>query len=305
MNKPTGCEEDGTTIADFFPLPDYFFDDYELDFDLDGVTFRIPDDFPININTNKTVVVDSSNSRIVNQERPRKLIRFSDEDGTNDQFLDLVGAQQDSSLISCFPSSSSSSVQQNNRLDMQVDNKTTVHHSFLMELVETIEPKKCIRVSECNRGENRLQIGFISLGKSGEVPQGFGRKHRIIPDGLLGTNVTYHERWQFEVVHHKKESGVITIEWKITNLSSGTITTRTETLSEAILRQTRGKTICNLVVREALDKCALELETSVLLISDNPLRIANLQSRAKALRPKRCLIGLLFFGLLHEAVQEQ
>ena len=113
----------------------------------------------------------------------------------------------------------------------------------------------------------------------------------------------YNEKWQFEVIHCQ-ENDLILIEWRITNLSSGTVTSRTETPSEAKARQASGKTICNLVVREALEKRAVELESSAMLLEDSPLRVANFQSRAKALRPKRCLIGLLFLGLLHETVQE-
>ena len=168
---------------------------------------------------------------------------------------------------------------------------------------EAVDHKKRIRVDGYNTGKNRLRIRFINMGKPGEIRQVFGKKHGIIPDGLCGTNEVYNEKWQFEVIHHK-ENNVILIEWKITNLSSGNITSRTETPSEAKARQAHGKTICNHVVRDALDKRALELEKSGTLLEDNPLRVANLQNMAKTLRPKRCLIGLLFFGLLHETVQE-
>jgi len=107
----------------------------------------------------------------------------------------------------------------------------------------------------------------------------------------------------FQLNHHKVNSETV-VEWRITNLTSQLVISRTETPREAMLRQGQGRTIANCVLKAALDGRALELERLLGESTDNPTRIANLQSKIRTLRPRRCLIGLGFFGLLHSNVQQ-
>ena len=72
-----------------------------------------------------------------------------------------------------------------------------------------------------------------------------------------------------------------------------------------MLRGTQGKTICNQVLKLALEMRARQLEEELTRVQNNAIRISSLQSRIKGLRPKRCIIGLLFFGLQHTIVQDQ
>ena len=335
FNKTTAAEEErsNNTSPSEASLPDYFLtfpDDYELgdrgEFDLDGIMSIVPgvplfrpEDYLIY----KATGTKDDSLKVEEEEEedhPKKIVRAAaEEDGKqdlSDQVFSVSGLvkEQGSSSgslggeqgYSPFTSSSSSAANNNtnnSKADVKSDNKKKISLTEQRNQTETIEREKRRRVDGYNNGKSRLKINFLSLGKPGETKQVFGRKQGIIPDGLCGTNEAYKEQWRFEVIHHN-EKDVIMIVWKITNRSSGTITSRTETSSEATARQTHGKTICNSVVRDALDKRALELENSVVSIEDNPLRVANLQNKAKLLRPKRCLIGLLFFGLLHETVQE-
>jgi hypothetical protein len=202
-------------------------------------------------------------------------------------------------------SSGGSSSSRKRHMDVQDDNKT---YASLMErrhLAESTEREKRMRAFGYSNGKNRLKLDFISFGVPGVSKQGFGRKNGIVPDGLHGTNEVYNEKWEFQILHRKDpNTNTVCLEWWIRNLASKHVTSRLETAHDAHVRRTQGKTICNHVVREALDQRADELEAAIITVADVPLRVANLQSRAKALRPRRCLIGLLFFGLLHEAVQQ-
>ena len=84
---------------------------------------------------------------------------------------------------------------------------------------------------------------------------------------------------------------------------SGTICTATETLNDTMVRQTSGRTACNMVVKMALETRAVELENSEEFNNEDPSKAAAVQNLVNVLRPKRCTVGLLFFGLLHEVVQ--
>jgi hypothetical protein len=151
----------------------------------------------------------------------------------------------------------------------------------------------------------RLRIDFVNYGSRGEFPQRFGRKGSLIPDGLCGKTQIYLEQWMFQLFHRRINNTLVVVEWKIINLTSQREVSRIETIEHATVRQRQGKTIANHVLKEALETRAKELEEQIALSVDNPTRVANLQSRVKALRPKTCMIGLLFFGLLHQVVQEQ
>jgi hypothetical protein len=153
-------------------------------------------------------------------------------------------------------------------------------------------------------GENRLKINFLNYGNPGRTPQHFGTKGYIIPNGLCGTHEVYHQRWKFEILHRQHADSVL-ITWNITNLASNKLISRTETAREARVRETSGHTICNQLLRNALKNRAMELEESIREFADNPTKVANTYSLVKVLKPKSCILGLLFFGLLHEAVQEK
>jgi hypothetical protein len=157
------------------------------------------------------------------------------------------------------------------------------------------------------KGEARLNIKFTCLGEPGVIPQRFGKHECGIPNGLSGTLQMYDQRWRMLIEHFPQPDGVtVLIRWTITNLTSGTVTTQMETMQDAIVRETCGRTICNNVLKQALETRAQELEQSMeMMIKDNPTRAANVRNLVKVLRPKRCTVGLLFFGLLHEQVQTE
>jgi hypothetical protein len=151
-------------------------------------------------------------------------------------------------------------------------------------------------------GERRLSIAFTSYGQPTVPAQTFGKYGWKIPDGLAGSHTMYAQRWSYEITHGKC-LGYTVLTWRITNLTSNTVVTMTETPQQATMRQQKGNTICNIVLRKALDKRAEELELVIQSGTKNETQIANLRSLIKELQPKQCTEGLLFFGLRHECVQ--
>ena len=93
------------------------------------------------------------------------------------------------------------------------------------------------------------------------------------------------------------------LTWSITNLTSHGVVSITESPQQALMRQTKGNTICNTVLRKALEQRIEELQVELSKKDKTPLQIANLRSLIKELCPKKCAQGLLFFGLRHEIVQ--
>jgi hypothetical protein len=312
---------------------DYFLefpDEYELgdgvEFDLDGIVSLVPGSIPLLYQPLPLLeLFSSSSSSSSSGSSPSTTITGaiapwfysqqhqapeSQHHQVKQEPLELLGFSTTGSpgCSQATPSVSSPSAA---GIDVQQDQKTINVQTERRNAAEAVEREKRVRLSGYKSGKNRLKTKFFEFGNPGQLRQAFGRKRGIIPDGLHGTNEVYNEQWEFEVRHRsgalygEDNTPVMCIEWKITNCASKQVTSRTETPSDAYLRQTQGKTICNHVVREALDGRARELEDSIFLVSDNPLRVANLLSRAKALQPKRCFIGLLFFGLLHDEVQDR
>jgi len=160
------------------------------------------------------------------------------------------------------------------------------------------------------RGERRLVISFENFGQPGTYPQTFGKSGAIIPDGICGTHTVYNERWKFEINHTSEMFEVdysikcVPLKWTITNLTTGVVTSMTESRDETVIRNTQGQTISNKVFREALEIRARDLEQR-LQGEINPRRIAQLQSLIRALRPKRFSEGPLIFGLQHKIIQEK
>ena len=155
-------------------------------------------------------------------------------------------------------------------------------------------------------GEHRLTIIFESYGKKGKHPQSFGKYNTCIPDGLKGTHKMYGEHWQFEITHGQEEiePGLVCLTFKMTNLTSGDMHSRTETSREAKVRKSNGNTILTKIFRAALESRAAQLEEQI-KTEENQLRKASIASHIKALRPKQFLEGPLAFGLLHRTVQEK
>lgn len=151
-------------------------------------------------------------------------------------------------------------------------------------------------------GETRLNIKFLSTGEIGALPQKFGKNNCYIPHNLSGTHQMYDQRWQFEV-SHEPQNGMVLIRWTIHNLSSGKTTSAVETVQDALNRESCGRTICNNVLKRALETRAQELEETLATSPPTNPRASNMRATIKALRPKRCTVGLLFFGLLHEQIQ--
>jgi hypothetical protein len=152
------------------------------------------------------------------------------------------------------------------------------------------------------RGETRLNVTFLNLGDAGDIPQRFGKNNCGIPNGLSGTHEMYDQRWKFEVKHNRHDMSIL-ITWKIMNLTSKAVLTVTETPQDAMVREQCGRTICNMVLKTALENRARELETSIAGVHPASTKLASTHNLIRVLRPKRCTVGLLFFGLLHEKVQ--
>ena len=83
----------------------------------------------------------------------------------------------------------------------------------------------------------------------------------------------------------------------------------TETPQEAMRRQISGKTICNRVYKDVLERRAVSFEREMSMELNKPekneYRIAHLASMVKLFRPKTFSLGPLAFGLLHTVVQEK
>lgn len=157
-------------------------------------------------------------------------------------------------------------------------------------------------------GERRLTINFLFTGLMSEPLQLFGKYRLIIRNGLSGTHTMYAQPWRFEITYEAPGSlkGEMRLRWKVVNLASSSTVSYLETAEQAHERQTKGNTICNLVVREALNKRACELEKELVTLElANSTRVANLRSLVRELRPKQCTEGLLFFGLRHAAAQSR
>ena len=154
-------------------------------------------------------------------------------------------------------------------------------------------------------GETRLNIKFLNLGSVGEVPQRFGKNNCLIPDGLEGVHQMYEQRWRFGIKHVRQANGMVFIQWTIHNLTTGHRTCVSETMQDALNREGCGRTICNNVLKTALEARAqqIEKEAKALRAKGDVSRASNLEAQVKSLRPKRCTVGLLFFGLLHEQIQ--
>jgi len=156
-------------------------------------------------------------------------------------------------------------------------------------------------------GEQRLVISFQRMGSLGSEPQIFGKSGYYIPDGICGKHRMYSQDWMFEI-HHRlvpvADHEYTVLEWSITNLTSGTRVIQLETPQEAMVRTKTGNTICNTVLRSALDSRIKELEEELKTPGRTPLQIANVKSLMKELCPRKCAQGLLFFGLRHLSVQK-
>ena len=173
-----------------------------------------------------------------------------------------------------------------------------------------LEPTKSPRkVKHGLGGERRLNIHFYNTGTLTDPIQTFGKYRLIIRNGLCGTHTMYAQPWKFEInqVGESNAKGEVRLRWSVTNTASDSRVTFVETTDQAHERQVKGNTICNLVVREALNKRALELEKELASLEPNAsaTRVAHLRSLIKELRPKQCTEGLLFFGLRHQAAQSR
>ena len=163
-------------------------------------------------------------------------------------------------------------------------------------------------------GERRLNIDFENLGELGKYPQTYGKKGmNVIPNGLCGTHMIYNERWRFEIRHAEAEvfeleNGIkcVCIIWIVQNLTSGMVHIAHETKHEAFIRMSVGHTICSRIFRDAFEFRAKQLEEEIEnLGGDSRLRITNLKSKIKTLRPRRFSEGTLSFGLQHALVQDR
>ena len=153
-------------------------------------------------------------------------------------------------------------------------------------------------------GEKRLNIDFASYGRvDPNDRQTYGKHGWCVPDGLSGSHTMYAQRWRFEVEHRKGAGGSTVVVWRVKSAADGSVVAEVcESPQQAQLRQVKGNTLCNVVLRQALDRRAEELERAA-MEETNPVRVANLKSLVRELRPRQCTEGLLFFGLRHECVQ--
>jgi hypothetical protein len=164
-------------------------------------------------------------------------------------------------------------------------------------------------------GERRLIIRFTNYGKLRQPIQTCGRSGMKIPDGLCGTHTMYSQPWRFEVNYKHDPSmsedaakTTVPIEWTIVNLSSNNVVRVQETPFQAWERQTKGKTVCSILLKQALKVRLEELEEALKVAKDegckSTLQISNLCDLISRLQPKHCTERLLFFGLRHDCVQQ-
>jgi hypothetical protein len=164
-------------------------------------------------------------------------------------------------------------------------------------------------------GERRLVITFSSMGSLGKHPQRIGKRRAFVPDGLSGRFKMYHEHFTFKIEHSEELSvctdgvGRVCITWTVLNEPSAQVTKVVETPQDALRRQVSGKTICNRVYKEMLEKRALsfdeEMRAELSRSDKNDVKVAHLASMVKLFRPKTFSLGPLAFGLLHTAVQNK
>jgi len=151
-------------------------------------------------------------------------------------------------------------------------------------------------------GESRLRINFVNYGTVGTKAQYFGKSGHVIPHRLTGTHEMYDQPWQFTIEHvPQTDSPLVLVIWRITNLSSGTQVSMKETPQQANRRAFSGRTICNKVVKLALSTRAQELQAELATVTG--AKRSAMECAIRALQPRLCTVGLLFFGLLHESVQ--
>jgi hypothetical protein len=153
-------------------------------------------------------------------------------------------------------------------------------------------------------GESRLRIAFDSLGTKGKVPQCFGKRAMIIPDGIRGSYTIYGEHWEFSINHGAEEfePNIVCITWSIKHLATGIVYSSTETKVQAKKRASLGNTICNKVFRNAMSRVATSLEQRLATEPDESVR-HDLQATIQTISPRSFSDGLLVFGLKHRGVQ--
>ena len=161
-------------------------------------------------------------------------------------------------------------------------------------------------------GEGRLLIHFEDFGKISHPVPKIGKKG-IIPNGISGNFSSYGERWQFlvryaQVTTTREGKQLVCLDWLMRNDVWDEFHSVVETPHDAMKREDRGVTMCNKVFTDVLEKRAKEYEEIVQQEKDKPdsnaLKIANLHSRIKSLRPRRISEGPLLFGLRHKAVHD-
>jgi len=181
---------------------------------------------------------------------------------------------------------------------------TTMHKKLLLAA-------PAISLSGSLRGEKRLIVHFDSFGHRGLIPQRFGKSGYLIPDGLQGRHTLYHERWRFSITHGKPqgkegEQPYVAITWTVIHEKTGTEHSRTETKEEASERVLNGRTVSNIVFREAFNAQVQSLMN--LLKLDSSVRSRKkeeLETQIRTLQPRCFNQGLLGFGLQHKIVQDQ
>ena len=166
--------------------------------------------------------------------------------------------------------------------------------------------------NECY-GEKRMAITFKSYGVIGDMPQRMGNRNLFVPDGVKGTFSKYAEEWEFEVVHSHSsvlcEDGKkrVCVTWTMKHPASGEKIVSSESPREAMTREKLGRTICNKVFRDALEKRKVEYEKLLLEETSRPepndSKVSNLEALIETLGNHRFAQGPLVFGLYHRELQ--
>ena len=146
-------------------------------------------------------------------------------------------------------------------------------------------------------------IKFETFGEIGKIPQFF--KHQtvryLIPDGLSGSHYLFSQPWRFQLNHGNPNNGIVCITWKLTNLQARQSYEITETPEDARIRQIRGRTIANRILRLAL-KGRIDQLTIKLLKETNRVRKSNLKTLIRIMQVKRVTEGNMAFGLYHNVL---
>jgi len=133
--------------------------------------------------------------------------------------------------------------------------KTKTHEQSPNESIDKKRMK--ITLSPTGPSSNPVKITFLNRGEIAMCRLRY-RKTLLIPNGLCGTHKMFRGYWKFEINYRDLPAG--SIEWSIVDLESEDRTSHLESVNEIQARESNGRTVCNRIVKKALNKRCKRLE---------------------------------------------